>query len=417
MGETLSIREYDKLFIRRVRDLDRNTISTSDAAYLQSVIIDNCPVFSFGNRCLIAQNYVGVIQLPDFSLEILPKIYGEVDCDKLRDVLIRMLMVTNQTSSIRRFKSSVSARKNSLIEMVIYSFLYELETYLSAGLQHEYKKVTNNINKLKGRIVFSQQLRKNILAPTKFYCKYSKYIADNELNRFFRTCLIKMSQITRDVYNKSLIEDLLLSFTDISEATSDTVLGYRITFNSINARAHEAYILGKMFLERSAATLSAGSTQMYTMMFNMNQLYEMFVYRVSAIVFGSKVTYQKKGNHMISRVSDGKRFINLRPDLTLKVSHDEQWIIDTKWKLPSRFAKESDIYQMNAYSSAIHHVNRVILLYPRVPKTDQIVGQYLFSDAFGIQRLLEIRTIDLMGCLSWGHFLRQFKETVTFQIP
>lgn len=410
MIKTISIREYDKLNIRKERDLEHNTISMSDAAYLQSVVMDNSPVFSYGNRCLIAQQYVGVIEMPDFTIEILPKIYGEVDSDRLRDVLVRMLLVAHQTTSIRRFKASVATRKNSLSEVVIQSFLYELKIYIDSGLQHEYKKVTQNINKVKGQIVFSQQLRRNVLAPTKFYCRYSKYVADNELNQFFKACLSEMARLSRDAQNKRMIEDLIPSFEGISEVDSQVALGYGIEFNSINARAKDAYTYGRMFLENLHATMSAGLTQVYTMLFNMDQLYELFVYRVATIVFGSRVTYQKMGSYMVARNSDGKKFVSLRPDLTLKISDQEQWIIDTKWKIPGRFAKESDVYQMNAYSTGIKNVSKVILLYPRVSRLDHLVGYYTLLSSVGGPRPLEIKLIDLMECLSWNSFIKTFKQ-------
>ena len=411
MTKILSIREYDKLHIRTERDLEHNAISMSDAVYLQSVVMDNSPVFSHGNRCLIAQQYVGVIEMPDFTIEILPKIYGEVDNDRLREVLVRMLLVAHQTNSIRRFKASVATKTNSLSEVVIQSFLYELKTYIDSGLQYEYKKVSQNLNKVKGQIVFSQQLRRNVLAPTKFYCRYSKYVVDNELNQFFKTCLLEMARYSRDVQNIRMIDDLIPSFEGISEIESQKVLGYGIGFNSINARAKEAYIFGRMFLENLSATMSAGATQVYTMLFNMDHLYELFVYRVASLVFGNRVTYQKMGNYMVSRDLDGKKFVSLRPDLTLKISDQEQWIIDTKWKIPGRFAKESDVYQMNAYSTGIKNVSKVILLYPRVSRSDHLVGYYTLLSSVGHQKKMEIKLIDLLECLSWNDFLKSFKKS------
>ena len=413
MAVVLSIREYEKIHIRSERNLDRNIISFSDAYYLQRVVVDNSPVFSVGNRCLVAQHYVGVIELPDYTIEILPKIYGEVDGNKTRDVLIRMLMVANQTSSIRQFNAPVTVKKNSLVEIVIFSFLKELEKYLDTGMQHDYIKVTNNINKVKGRILFNQQLNKNVLEPTKFYCRYSKYEADNQLNRFFRACLVQMARVSRDVNNQKLIADLLLSFEEISAVSSDAALAYRIEFNSINARARDAHRLGYMFLKHLTATMSAGMNQMYTMIFDMNQLYELFVYRVASIVFGKKVTYQKKGDYMVTRQSDGKRFVSLRPDLTIKHGSDECWIVDTKWKMPNRFAKESDVYQMNAYSSSIPNVSKVVILYPRLNQTESIVGEYIFLDSLGTRRKLDIKTIDLLECLNWNQFIIDFKEILS----
>ena len=409
MAEVVSIKEYEKLKIRPERDLIRKIISVADAALLQSIVVDNSPVFSCGNRCLIAQQYVGVIEMPDYTIEILPKLYGEVDNDRLRDVLIRMLLVTNQSSTIRQFKASVAAKKNALSEIIIQSFLRELRIYVESGLQHEYKKMSGNIDKVKGQIVFSQQLKRNILAPTRFYCKYSKYIADNELNRFLKCCLSAMNVLSRDSQNKKLLEDLYAFFDEISLISVEEALSYQIEFTSINARAKETYIFGKMFLNSLYATLNAGASPVYTMMFDMEKLYELFIYRVAAMIFRRKVTYQKKGGYMVSRNSDGKRFICLRPDLTLNISKNEQWIIDMKWKLPSRFAKESDVYQMNAYSTSIRDVRKVVLLYPKVPRTDHLEGYYTLSSNAGSSRSLEIRMVNLLQCLNWSEFLNEFK--------
>lgn len=407
---TLTIKEYDRLYIKPYRDLDRYIISNEDAVYLQTVVVDNSPVFAFGNRCLVAQQWVGVIELPEFTIEILPKLYGYVSEKELRDVLVRMLLVSQQNTSVKQFRGSVSMKKNSLSEMLIYSFIAELQIYVQSGLQYSYKKVSGNIDKVKGQIVFSQQLKRNVLSPTRFYCKYSKYVDDNDMNQFFKLCLMTMRELTRDTSNMKAIEELLLSFHDIEDISKDKALRFQPEFNSTNNRTKEAYIYGKMFLNSVYATMSAGDTQIYTMLFDMNQLYELFVYRVARLVFGNKITYQKRGDYMVSRNSDGKKFIGLRPDLSLKINEEEQWIIDTKWKLPKTFAKESDIYQMNAYSTGIRNVSKVVLLYPRYFKQTHLVEYYTLLSAVGSETPLEIRFIDLLKCLQWDQFLKDFKK-------
>lgn len=412
MIKTISIREYDRLYIRSERDLSHNTISSADAAYLQNVVIDSSPVFSFGNRCLIAQQYVGVIELPDFTIEILPKIYGEVDTDKLRDVLIRMLIVAHQINSIRQFKASVEIRDNSLLEVIVQSFLHELQIYVDSGLQHEYRKLTQNSKKLKGQIIFSQQLRHNVLAPTRFFCRFSKYIVDYDLNRFFKTCLMEMAKVSHDIRNRRMLEDLLPVFDSISYEEPEVAADREIIFNSLNIRAKPAYLYGQMFLKNLHATMNSGSAKVYTMLFNMDQLYELFIYRVAVMAFGGRITYQKMGNFLVERKSDGKKLVSLRPDLTYRKDDHVVWIIDTKWKLPGRFAKESDVYQMNAYSSSIPAVEKVILLYPRIAKSEHLVGSYSLLSSREEPRTLEIKLVDLMECLSWSDFLRSFKRLI-----
>ena len=145
------------------------------------------------------------------------------------------------------------------------------------------------------------------------------------------------------------------------------------------------------------------------MLFNMNDLYELFVYRVSRIVFGNKVTYQMRGSYLLERDSDSKKYVRLRPDITIKNTDGKLDIVDTKWKIPKNFVKESDAYQMNAYSSSIQKVDRVFLLYPYVEKRD-IVGNYSFIDLNGRKRSLTIRTVDLMLVLDWKKFVKAFES-------
>lgn len=404
----LTIKEFDRLNIRQKRDLDKNTISEEDAFYMQSTVVDKSPVFSMGNRCLIAQQWVGVIELPDYTIEILPKLYGHVTTEELRDILIRMLLISRQNASIKQFKGSVTTKKDSVAEMLIYTFLRELQEYVQSGLQYSYRRVEKNLDKIKGRIVINQQLNKNILIPTRFYCRYSKYVDNNMLNQFFKTCLVMMRQVTRDYSNLQMIEELLLSFIDIDELDKEQAIKFEPEFNSINARAKEPYQYGKLFIHNLFATMSAGNTQIFTMLFDMNKLYELFIYRVSRIVFGNKITYQKRGDYMVSRNRDGKKFIGLRPDLTLRVNETEQWIIDTKWKLPQSFAKESDIYQMNAYSTGIRNVSKVILLYPKYTDKWHLVEYYTLLS--NMKTPLEIRFIELEKCLHWDVFIKDFKE-------
>lgn len=408
----VSMREYDRLRIREKRDLERMTISREDAECLRLLVLDDFPVFGMGNRCLIAQQYVGVIELPDFAIEIMPKIYGEVSYESLREVLMRMLLVSNQTSSVRKLQSSVSVVKSSFAEMLIETFLNSMKSYATDGLLHDYQKRSRNLDKVKGRILFNRQVSKNILNPTRFYCRYSSYEFDTEINRFLACALRHARNMSHDQHNVAAIDGLSLVFDGVSEVSRDAALGYNIEFNSVNERASDAYLLGRLILESMAATTTAGGVEMFTMLFDMNLLYERFMYRVCRLIYGRKVTYQKRGVYLVRRASDGRKLIRLRPDLTLSTL-DGSWVLDTKWKTPRGFAKESDVYQMNAYATGIRNVRRVVLLYPKVSSTSRMVGEYTLvknEEVSGCQ--LDIRVIDLALCLNWYEFLDSVERAI-----
>lgn len=409
MMDTIIIKEYDQLQIRDKRDVVHNVISKEDALALQSIIMDDEPVFKWGYKKLVAQHWVGTISLKNLNIEILPKLYGYVSTDELRMVLMRMITVSHQNPSVREMPGMVQMQKNSLIEMLIDTFLNLLEKYVKEGLQHSYRKIDQNINRVKGRILFGKQFSRNVLDPTKFWCRFSKFTADNEINRFMKLCLQQMYKVSNDNQNKRRIKYLMPVFDDIATVTKEKALSKPIVFNSTNYRAEEAYRYGVLFLNNIFSTLSAGNTSISMILFNMNDLYELFIYRVSKVVFGNNAIYQMRGNYLLERDSDSKKYVGLRPDITIKKSSGMMDIIDTKWKIPKNFAKEADTYQMNAYSSSIKNVERIILLYPYVSK-ESIVDDYSFIDLKGKKRPLKIRTIDLMLILDWKKFLKEFEK-------
>ena len=265
--QILTICEYDRLYVRQNRNLKKKIISERDAAYLQQIVIDNNPIFAFGNRCLIAQKWVGVVALPDYTIEILPKIFDETSAEKSRDVLVRMLLVAHLSTNIRQMPASLSMKKQSLMEMLIETFLMELQTYVDSGLQHDYKKISHNIKKVKGKILFNQHLNKNSWNPTQFYCRYSSYQEDIALNQFFKACLLYMSEVSTDMHNRKKINELSLAFHSVSSIMREEALSLNVSFNPINIRAEEAFKCGKMFLENIYATLNAGTTKIYSMLF------------------------------------------------------------------------------------------------------------------------------------------------------
>lgn len=409
MMDTIVIKEYEELHIKDVRDISRKIISKEDAISLQTIIMNEEPIFKWGYKKLIAQHWVGTISLKDLNIEILPKLHGYVSDTQLRNVLTRMIIISHQNPSVREMPGMVMLEKNSLIEMLIDAFMNSAEKYVKGGLQHSYIKIDKNIAGVKGKILFSKQFTSNVLNPAMFWCRYSKFTPDNSINQFLKLCLLEMAKVSSDNQNKRRIRYLLPVFDDIKCMTKEKALAKDIVFNSTNHRVEETYRYGKLFLQNIFSTLSAGDTSISMMLFDMNALYELFIYRVSHLVFGTRALYQLRGNYLLQRESDSKKFVGLRPDITIKRNDGKLDIIDTKWKIPSSFAKESDTYQMNAYSTSIVDVERVFILYPLVKDT-QLIDDYYFIDKSGMKRSLFIRSVDLMKILDLRNFLAEFED-------
>ena len=406
----LTIKEFDRIHVREKRDLVNKQISQVDASYLQSIVVEDTPVFKPGHRFLVAQQWVGVIALPDLTIEILPKLSAAVSADICREILTRMLLVAHQPLATKKLPAAVSLRRHSLVEVLISAFLSALESYIKNGLLSSYVKVQSNLDTVKGRILFNKQFNQNVLSPTRFHCRYSKYIRDNPLNQFFLCCLREMQAVSKDKENQDRIRSAIMNFEDVQSITVPTALSQQLTFNSTNVIAREAYEYGNLFLSKHSVMASPGRAKMSMMLFDMNRLFETFLCRSLRHAYGNKVQYQSAKYHLVVDPETKKKYIKLRPDIVLKISDSEALVIDTKWKLPQKFAKESDIYQMNAYSTGLPNISKVYLLFPETANTQRFVGDFEFLSNDGHARKLGIRAVDMSLCLNWNDFLLHLKS-------
>lgn len=156
-------------------------------------------------------------------------------------------------------------------------------------------------------------------------------------------------------------------------------------------------------------TLNAGNIEMNIMLFDMNHLFELFMFKVIQQILGSKVRYQNSGHYLVKDEKTLRKYIKLRPDIIVHGNEGRDYILDTKWKLPSVFAKESDIYQMNAYSSGIGTATKVFLIYPETSNSQSFTGDYEFISSEGTKRKLGIRAVNLGHCLSWSIFMSEVR--------
>lgn len=135
------------------------------------------------------------------------------------------------------------------------------------------------------------------------------FTADNDINQFFKLCLNTMNIVSNDPSNKCRIKYLLPTFSDFTTINKEKALLKDITFNSTNQNAEESYTYGKLFLKSIFSTLNAGNTPINMMLFDMNALFELFIFRVTRIVYKNRVSYQMRGNYLLERDSDGKSIL------------------------------------------------------------------------------------------------------------
>ena len=139
--------------------------------------------FSVGNKRIKFNNYVGVIQVKNLTIEILPKADNKGDDkaskDKWHNALITMLKECKLIKLNTISNAKLKLKSASILDLYYDLFLSETETIFKHGLRKNYRSIEENLNKVKGKILFTNHIRKNAFHKERFFVEHKIFDAWN----------------------------------------------------------------------------------------------------------------------------------------------------------------------------------------------------------------------------------------------
>ena len=242
----------------------------------------NNKFFSVGNKKFFFNQYVGVIQVGNLIIEILPKADRDntEDENKWHDALVHMLKVCKLIKLDSLTSAHLRTRSASLIDLYFETFINEVSLLLHRGLVKKYRLQEKNLNKLKGRIVFSTNLRKNYIHKERFYTAHQVYDKNNIFNKILKKALETVSNITSNQHLLSKTKKLLLSFEDVENINVSETLFNKISFERRTVDYKYAMNLARLILLNYSPDLKGGRDNILAILFDMNTLFEKFIYRL-----------------------------------------------------------------------------------------------------------------------------------------
>ena len=349
--------------------------------------------------------FCGVLPLGKDAIEVLPKVHGieSIDNDKSgasRKVLIKMLRQAKRLSTPKSGSTGIDIQKHHLLDIFIDNFCKELFSQLHQGVIKTYVSRENNLSVLRGKLLIKEQLRKNLIHKEHFYCRYDEFIEDNDYNQVIKaTVRCLFNRVTNNRIKRKLSE-LLNIFDAVSEKQKFPADVDRLPRNRMVNRYNDVFSMCRMFLAGVSPDVITGRPEALSLLFDMNKLFEEFVYRRIAKVASrmNLVAKDQKPQRYLARctVNDSDMF-KMMPDISILDNQGKILaIIDTKWKLlnpekPKYDISQSDMYQMLAYATQ-YHCNNIILLYPFNANLEKPLPSLRIKQ--GGQRI-SIKTVDL----------------------
>lgn len=369
---------------------------------LEDFAKNNENFLGFKNKnTLTAKNYVGIIQTKSGVLEILPKCtnldsYKKEDSssnhdkEKLRrcyeldnisknndfyekdfkfnpkNLLINMLKTLKNSPFKKSQISSLQSSKIPLFEVFITMFLDEFDSVYKKGLMRSYLSCEENRAFLKGKLLFNEHIKQNLIHKERFFTSSDEFVLDIAPNRLIKSTLNFLKSKTS--LNKFRLIKAMQMLDEVEFSTN-----YEKDFTYKISRHFDYYenLLSwcKIFLQNQTFAPYKGKNEAFALLFPMEKLFEDYVaHMLKKANPTQNIKTQSSGKYLISK--KGEKCFMLKPDLYI----ENETILDTKWKIPDsnedkkHGIAQSDLYQMFAYACKFK-IHDIKLIYPLCERT------------------------------------------------
>lgn len=360
---------------------------------------------------LRAGGQVGLVQIGQHSIEIMPKMYrAEGTAEQARQAGRNLLHLLNYALRLNISEHDVAALSHEPLpwfEVLIRIFANHLLIEWQRSAYRTYESVEDELPVLRGKWRVHDQLRhperQHIFSVT-----YDEFTADNQLNRIFRYVVERLFHLTHDLRNRRLLADLREWLADVglpAHLTAADASPGLIT--RLNQQYEPLLNLARLFLEGGSLQLAGGTLASFAFTFDMARLFETFIagfisrHRERVLpptLQACELLPQAVSDQRYLVVNDDNEVFRLKPDLALRLAGKYPLLLDTKYKEldaeeRSLGVSQSDIYQMHAYARR-YDCPRVVLLYPQTAALPDPIYREFRLHGGG---LVVAATVDLRG--------------------
>ncbi|MDR0953274.1 MAG: McrC family protein [Elusimicrobiota bacterium] len=373
--------------------------------------------FSFDIDRIKASSHVGVIQFKGVQINVLPKILvKEEDRKRILDNLIFMLSYTKRLNVKITGSAIICKSKNPFLEILISAFADSLLNALLTNIPHAYETQNENLRFIKGKIDFKNNIKYNSFNHSRIFCVFDEFKEDNLLNQVFKFVTEFLLDVSKIIETKRKLTNILAIYDDVSQKIITSEIAGRVKLRRGQNIFETPLKLAKLFIDHSFINLDNNRFESIALLFDMNKLFEEFVFSALRHSYGNIVQAQFS-KHMLNSLRSGQQHLpfkkNTRSDIYINKHYIPPIIIDTKYKLidSSNDLSMSDIYQMMAYAH-VYKTNSLILLYPQSQQKFNHTVVF-HEDVAGIKDLnIQVETINLSSNLKNKEFVFELKNII-----
>lgn len=330
--------------------------------------------------------YVGVMQVLDLTLEILPKTDKDEQQSTWHDVLVAMLRQTRKLKLDYLSEASLRFKHHSLLHLYFAEYLGQVNQLLKRGLVKQYRQESGNVLALKGALQFNQHISKNLVHKERFYTRHQVYDQDHFIHQVLRKALEIVSRLVKESLLSTEAHRTLFHFPEVSIGDINTQSLDKITITRKTEPYRKALAIARMIILNYSPDIKGGNQELFALLFDMNKLWEEYLYR-QLLKAGVKVRYQNAKQFWLQR--------RLKPDMVIE-EKGETYIMDAKWKVVyNGYPSDEDLRQVFAYNLK-WEAKKGFLIYPRTNQSpSDFSGTYKIKAAETSCRIIYVDVLDV----------------------
>lgn len=357
--------------------------------------------------------WVGVLEVGDLQLELLPKVDREerparlADGTKLAEVrgnLLKMLEVAGDVPVRLRGPAATAMRQGSLKDALVRLFLEGLVTELLRGEPRAYVTTEEELGTIRGRLMLKEQITRSAGKEHRFWCRYDELVGDPRIGGRLKAACAVLVRRSLGAESRRLLHQSRALLDEAPDLPPHATAG--VHFTRQNERFRDVYNFAGQILADNTPDLRAGQEASFSLLYQMDALFERFIARFidRHVLVGSSLPEALKGWRSIPQAKEHNEYLLyqegaggvlcMKPDLLFKRADEWPFIIDTKWKHiepgPKAKPANEDLYQLYAYHQRFK-CRRVTLLYPSAVRSKGSDFSLGLNDA----PALSVRFIDL----------------------
>ena len=225
--------------------------------------IDVSPTSNSNTWILRPGSEIGVVRLPDLTVEIRPKL--PID---------RVLFLASYALGAFKIKPDVADldRSTDLVEAMVQLFHAAVRQATGRGLLHGYETQEETLNVVRGRIRIEDQLRRRFGIAVPIEVRYDEFTPDIQPNRLLKAAVRRLAwlpQRSRDT--RRLLSAMRAVFANVSDVEYRPTHLPDLPVNPLNAHYQPALALARLILKSGAVELAAGKVESASFLIDMNR--------------------------------------------------------------------------------------------------------------------------------------------------